>query len=137
MSLHQARWREGMGRSRVKEEAGRTGGNKRGDVTEGSGFFFFGFLLESFSLFLGLFSAFFPPLSSSPSLGVLVNNAVCVQTPLWCSPPSPSCPLPLSFLPLPFSGEIKAHTVTALTISLKNPPLQKSSKLPASRPGPG
>lgn len=46
----------------MKEEGGRTGGNKRGDVTQGSGVFFsfFGFLLESFSLFLGLFSAFFP-----------------------------------------------------------------------------
>lgn len=91
------------------------------------------FFLAFCSIHSRFFLAFFIFLSPSHPLLVLVNKAVCVQTLLWYSPPSPSCPFPLSFLPLLFSGEIKAHTVTALTISPKNPPLQKSSKLPPSQ----
>lgn len=114
--------------SRNREEEEKKDGNNSGDVTEEMVFF-----LAFCSIHSRFFLAFFIFLSPSHPLLVLVNKAVCVQTLLWYSPPSPSCPFPLSFLPLLFSGEIKAHTVTALTISPKNPPLQKSSKLPPSQ----
>lgn len=58
-------------------------GNNGGDVTEGN--FFISVLLDSFSLFLGPFHVS-SSLSSSLSLEVLVNKAICVQTLLWYSP---------------------------------------------------
>ena len=82
---------EGTDREEQRERE-EEDGNNSGDVTEGK---FFGFLLDSFSLLLRLFPVAFS-LSSSLTLGVPVNKAVCVQTLLWCSPPSLSALLPLA-----------------------------------------
>lgn len=121
---------EGTDREEERKREEEKDGNNSGDVTEGK---FFGFLLDPFSLLLRLYSVSFS-LSSSPSFRVPVNKAVCVQTLLWY--PLPLLALSLyRFSPLLFSGEIKAHTVAALTASSKNPPLQKSFNFPPARPG--
>lgn len=86
---------EGTDREEERKREEEKDGNNSGDVTEGK---FFGLLLDPFSLLLRLFPVSFS-LSSSPSLRVPVNKAICVQTLLWYSLPPSSCPLPLSFLP--------------------------------------
>lgn len=86
-----------MGRCRGNEE--EEDGKNSSDVPEGK---FLGVLLDSFWLLLRLFPVSFS-LSSSPSLGLLVNKAVCVLTLLWYSHPVSLLPSPSIFSP-PFSS---------------------------------